>query len=582
VDQYILYVQNLRTRGFSDNQIRSTLQAHGLKAEMIDQILEKSAPGTESQQKPDIISSNVPFGQASPPPTAYLDYVKALLKIGKTPQEIDANLAQYGVPPDVRKSVEESAAQASMPQNYPSMQRTNTVRGQAPANIILPKDPLSRSKNERSRVGWMVTIVSCLIPSLIIAFDQPDRFSNTVHTLLTLSDIFATIGLCLYVIDLVLATRLAIIENMFGGLNKVYIAHAIIGSAALTAIMLHPILLAIRFYPLGYHTVASFFIPTTKYLSSAFGIFGLALMLVLLMITFYTHLPYKVWLATHKYLGLAYLLICIHVLFTANTITENLVVKLYLIFLLGLGLAAFVYRTILPNILVRHYVYLLHTVTEKSKGVIEVELVPTSKVMHFTEGQFVFMSFQADGLSPEWHPFTIASAPSDSSMSIAIKSLGGYTETLTRLLPHMIGMSVLIEGAYGRFSFRNFKNVNQIWIAGGIGITPFLSMAQNLGKGPYNIDLYYSVRSEAELFDLEALVAATHHDSDKQFRVFPFVTEKYNRHLSVDLIASTSLDILSRDFLICGPERMMKSMKQDLIKAGVKRHKIHCEEFSIT
>ena len=209
-------------------------------------------------------------------------------------------------------------------------------------------------------------------------------------------------------------------------------------------------------------------------------------------------------------------------------------------------------------------------------------MTPVSEAMPFKPGQFIFIAFDADGLSPEWHPFSIVSPPGDGTLSVAVKSLGAYTETVTRLVPNMVGMSLRVEGAYGRFSFRNFRNANQVWIAGGIGITPFLSMAQSLGNGPYSIDLYYSVRSEAELIDIDVLARHQSSQPGRTFRVIPFVTEKYNRHISADMIAATSGDLQGRDFLLCGPTSMMDELTRQLIAAGVKKYIIHSEDFSIS
>jgi predicted ferric reductase len=582
VDQYKNYVKNLQDRGMQPTEIREILAKNGYDDATINRLV--PIPATSMTVDEAFVSSSPQQTSRISSPEAYVDYVKALLARGMTADQVSSHLEEHDVSGRTVKAILDLIRQSAVPQNYPSTPSLKSGRpmGQAPAAVSSLSSEASTDNPTHTQIGWLLVIICCLLPSLFIMFDAPGRFSNSIQTLLTLSNVSAVIGLCLYVIDMLLATRMAIIEDWFGGLNKVYIAHAIIGSAALTAILLHPVLLAIRYAPLGMRTVAGFFIPSTKYIPSAFGIVALALMLILLIITFYAHLPYKIWLSTHKYLGLAYILICVHVLFTPNVITNNLFVRLYLIVFLILGLAAFVYRTLLPNIFVRRYVYIVQAAEERTKGMVEVTLSPTTKAIKFQAGQFVFVSFHADGLSPEWHPFTVSSPPGTESLSIALKSLGGYTETLTRLLPDMVGMSVLIEGAYGRFSFRNFKNLNQVWVAGGIGITPFLSMAQKLESGPYNIDLYYAVRSEAELVDLDKLVAVQRNEPGKVFRVFPFVTEKYNRHLSADLIASNSSDFAQRDFLICGPPAMMNGLKNQLRKMGVKKFKIHTEDFSIT
>jgi predicted ferric reductase len=145
----------------------------------------------------------------------------------------------------------------------------------------------------------------------------------------------------------------------------------------------------------------------------------------------------------------------------------------------------------------------------------------------------------------------------------------------------MVGMTVRVEGAYGRFSYRNFANPNQIWIAGGIGVTPFLSMAQTLGPGSYNIDLYYSVKTASELIDLDVLAAHQSGQPGQVFRTFPFITDTYKIYLSAGILAKNSGDLTKREFLLCGPPVMMQSIKKQLIGLGVKNYQIHSEEFSL-
>src|SRR5262249_194321 len=150
----------------------------------------------------------------------------------------------------------------------------------------------------------------------------------------------------------------------------------------------------------------------------------------------------------------------------------------------------------------------------------------------------------------EWHPFTISSVPGDSSLSITVKSLGSYTGNMIKLLSGQSGVPAMVEGAYGRFSFRNFSNLNQIWVAGGIGITPFLSMAHDLGEGQCSVDLYYSVKTEAELIDIEKLREWVVDRPGQRLRVFPFVADKEKAFLTAELIQRTSGELKGREILL--------------------------------
>lgn len=112
-------------------------------------------------------------------------------------------------------------------------------------------------------------------------------------------------------------------------------------------------------------------------------------------------------------------------------------------------------------------------------------------------GQFAFVSFDdKEGA----HPFTIASADrGDRAVSFQIKALGDYTGRLAEQLQP--GQAVRVQGPYGRFDLaRCNPRARQIWIAGGIGVTPFLAWLEALqadpGKAP-TADLHYCTRDQS-------------------------------------------------------------------------------------
>ena len=467
----------------------------------------------------------------------------------------------------------DSAAKAGVPAPSP-------VAALPSARIRTSRNPLWLS--DRLHAGWIAVLLACLFPIVVMVLDAPlaSRFGTLSASMLTLGDITGVVGLVMYVCSLVLSARFKLVEQAFGGLNRVLTAHQLLGSLSLVLILMHPVCTAASYYQYGISTVAHFFVPQIAYIGSAFGIFALIIMVFLLMLTLFFKLAYRTWLATHKYLGLAYALIALHVIYTPNHITSDHAMLAYLYALLVIGAAAYIYRTLLPNIFIRRYLYTISRAEPKGVGVVEVTLKPVDRGIRFTAGQFIFISINSDAISPEWHPFSIASADTASDLRIDVRSLGAYTQSLTQLLPYMTGLTVRVEGAYGRFSFRNFGNPNQVWVAGGIGITPFLSMAQALGTGAYNIDLYYAVKMESELIDLSVLAHSESAKPGQVFRVFPFITQKYNSHLNASIIAKNTGDLAARDFLLCGPSGMMEGLTHQLIEMGVKPRQIHSEDFT--
>ena len=428
----------------------------------------------------------------------------------------------------------------------------------------------------------MLTVLA-LLPvvrwMMLMPLDQ--RFGAPVVALLSIGQITGMVGLTLYSFDLLLSTRLQIFEDLFGGLNRVYIAHHIIGGIALVALMVHPVMLALRLAASSLRDAALLLVPQVADLPMAYGIFSLVGLIALMIVTFFVSLPYRVWLLTHKLLGVVFFLGGLHVLLVPSALYNDALLKWLLLGYVGIGLAAFVYRTVLPRIFIRRYNYVVRAATMVGDGVMQIDMLPVRAGINFKAGQFVFLSFRQPGVSQEWHPFSVSSAPHDPNLSITMKALGSYTKLLTQMQAGLAGANVVVEGAYGRFNFRNFKNPRQVWVAGGIGITPFLAMARDLGTLPCAIDLYYSVRNETELVDFNVLQQVGNPVTGQNFRVIPFVSSKQG-YLTAKFINETSGGLLDKDILLCGPPSMMKSLKTQMGTLGVKKSQIHSEEFSMS
>lgn len=115
-------------------------------------------------------------------------------------------------------------------------------------------------------------------------------------------------------------------------------------------------------------------------------------------------------------------------------------------------------------------------------------------------GQFALVTFdKREGA----HPFTIASAPRPGGeLRFIVKALGDYTATLADTLH--AGDALLVEGPYGGFVAGQGRG-RQAWVAGGIGVTPFLAWLEARGRtgGTGEVDFYYCVKDAGDAAALE-------------------------------------------------------------------------------
>ncbi|MBI5391329.1 hypothetical protein HZB02_07630 [Candidatus Woesearchaeota archaeon] len=240
-----------------------------------------------------------------------------------------------------------------------------------------------------------------------------------------------------------------------------------------------------------------------------------------------------------------------------------------------IGMSAFAYSLFLKIRMFKNAIYKVSSIVQRSP-VYEISMVPEHKPISYTSGQFIFVRFFNEKLSRESHPFSIASKSNAPQLTILVKQLGDFTSKLEHL---QVGDKVAIEGPYGKFNYQAAQSRNQVWIAGGIGIVPFLGMTQDLEDGlmpSYTVHLYYSVSDDADFIGLNMLntLAATANN----FRFIPWNSKRQGR-LDAAAIYQLSGRFKDRDFFLCGPPPFKDSIVTSLLKQGVPNSRIHEEVF---
>ncbi len=427
----------------------------------------------------------------------------------------------------------------------------------------------------RKKIGVIVITVLVLIPLLRWFFIEPlnFRFFNFIATMTSIGQIAGILGLALFSVNLILSARIKAVERFFYGLDKIYDKHHKIGALSFSLLLFHPLFLVVSYLSVSLRSAADFFIPFTN-IPVTYGIFSLLGMIILLGLTFYSKLKYNHWKFSHKFLVLAFVLALLHSVTISSDISRDAFLRIYLLTLGFVGLAAGFYQAFLIRLINSHVRYNLKTINVINTRALELELEPISKGIKFYPGQFIFIRFLARGIKPESHPFSITTGTAGGNLHLLIKSLGDFTGQLQELVP---GMAVDVEGPYGKFSYLNVANKNQIWIAGGVGITPFMSMARSLDANNHSIDLYYSVNSEEDAVLLSELKTI---EAKKSIRLIPWYTNEKG-YLSARAISEFSPNLKNSDIMLCGPSAFMFSLRQQFIDLGIKKKNIHFENFKL-
>jgi predicted ferric reductase len=152
----------------------------------------------------------------------------------------------------------------------------------------------------------------------------------------------------------------------------------------------------------------------------------------------------------------------------------------------------------------------------------ELVLAPVGQPMSFRPGQFAFIEFHSPDLS-ETHPFSIASSPSSPELRFAVRTAGDWTRRVSTGTGIEEGLAVTVRGPYGRFT-PGSGSAEQVWIAGGIGVTPFLSVLRGAPGDLPRATLLYAVRSGKEALFLDEIEYAAQ-QSGGRFRVIVLASD---------------------------------------------------------
>ena len=281
---------------------------------------------------------------------------------------------------------------------------------------------------------------------------------------------------------------------------------------------------------------------------------------------------YERWRALHRSTGLFVAAGFVHGLLDGTPFGAAPVLRWSLVAVGGIGLAFYVYRELLARFFLSLHDYQVQTVHEVVPGLVEISLRPLGRAMHFVPGQFAMVYLEAkDG----WHrhPFTIASAPEESDVRVTVKALGDYTSRLAELIEP--GMPAVIGGPHGRF-FHGRGSDRQVWIAGGVGVAPFLSWLRALDTHPIrDVDFFYSADGQAP-FAEEIIAITARHDGLRTHLIDTGVIGR----LTIDQVLQTvGGDPKDLSAFLCGPAAMVQVFQSGLRSAGVRSRRIHREYF---
>ncbi len=433
-------------------------------------------------------------------------------------------------------------------------------------------------------VFWIVIYLLITLAPLFILLIGPRPAGRELWRDLSVGLAFC--GLAMMGLQFVLTARFKVLKAPYGS-DIVYFFHRQISFVTIFLIACHPILLFI-FEPKLLGLLNLWTAPWAARL----GVIAFILMLFLIGLSVWRKnlkLEYDRWRIGHGILAiLAMVFALIHVElrgYYLNYLWKQIFWALYVIF--WIGVLAWM-RLIKPFLLLQKP-YLIEEVIPERGNAWTVTLKPEGHSgLDFIPGQFAWITFFGSPFTDSEHPFSFSSsAEENGKLSFTIKSLGDFTSKIRNLKS---GQIAYVDGPYGAFSVDRHPLAREfVFIAGGIGITPIMSMLRTLGdrKDLRPITLLYanktldsatfyeeieSLKDRLKLKIIHILESPPADWKGEQGFINARILEKYLP------ISHTPNEC---EIFICGPAPMMDAVEKNLRLIKIPYGDFHSERFDM-
>lgn len=410
----------------------------------------------------------------------------------------------------------------------------------------------------KSYKGILFIFMTMLASALLWTFATP---FETIHAVNKLSHIVGGLAITGFFLVFLLATRSKILERWFQGLEHVYTYHKYLAILSLGFVILHSQLQdMIPHHEKGVETPLR---ELAKELGELAQYGFIALIIIALFAKF---LKYEHWRYIHRLLLLPYALGLYHVYFSSKyDLFQVTPLGLFTAITAVIGTMSALYMLTMYQDMRFNHRGTITDIQKISANTVELELTLEPK-LSYQAGQYIFLRIFQTGLEKAPHPFSISGGDGQ-TIFVTMKALGDFTKKVNQHI--QLETQVAIEGPYGHLNFDK-GHQQQIWVAGGVGITPFISYLRS-GAINKDIELFYSFRGH----------------NDALYKDFLQKYAETNPHFKVHFIDTTTMDRLNVEhftvpartsIFLCGPTTMVKRLTKHF-KSMSKEIDIHFESF---
>jgi predicted ferric reductase len=390
-------------------------------------------------------------------------------------------------------------------------------------------------------------------------------------------------GLAIMGLQFGLTARFRYVTEPWGE-DVIYHFHRQISLIAVGLVLVHPMIMFFAQPQLFAMPAAASEIPWGA-VAAVFSLSALIAMVVMALWRAQLKIPYEIWHLSH--VGLAIVAVTgglLHMVGWSFYLTDPWKRTLWTgLTIFWIGLLFFV-RIVKPLFMLRRPYRVTEVRSERGETATLVMKPDGHPGFRFKPGQFGWLTVWGSPFKITGHPFSFSSSAeaTDGRVEMSIRNLGDFTSAVPNL---PVGQRVYLDGPYGAFTIGNPADIH-VLIAGGVGVTPMLSMIRTLAdrRDARPVILLYgskdweSITFREELEELEGRLnlkvvhVLANPPADWDGETGYITAETFERHLPPPFE--------DHEYFICGPGPMMDAIEKELSELGVPLSKYHSERYS--
>lgn len=363
--------------------------------------------------------------------------------------------------------------------------------------------------------------------------------------------------------------------DKFFGLDKIIKFQRKFALFTLFFVISHPIL-----FVLSGNSILNYIIPDFSVLPLALGIIAFYIFMGVMFASYvYKRISYIAWQYIHVLTYILFFFSIYHAFYWGSDSSNIFIQVLYIVSLILFAIGV-VCRTQYKIRKLYSGKFFVENIKWETEDTFTLCIKPIKKIK-FKPGQFCFLRLNKNKLHAR-HPFTIASSPEDNLLSFTIKNTGRFTQTASKLKK---GEEILIDGPFGTFVEKNHKK-DLVFIAGGVGVTPFISMINDhLSKDTkQNILLLYCSKTQKDIIFKKELDLT----NKSWLKVIHILSQENDQksndnfeygYITKEILQKYVKDLNNSNYYICGPKKMKDLVLMILTNLRVNKKNIYFEDF---